>query len=91
METFLLTIPSEQGDLAAEVALLRHDDHTQYTVTPAAPGDKEQFGTQVFHLFPGKPLQAAFPGTNKESRAFWNAAAKALGKHLERQPDYREH
>jgi hypothetical protein len=73
----------------ADVSVLHGGDHIQYTIVPHDEDLRLAYPTQVIHEFPGKPLQAAFPGTTEESKFYAEVMLAGLRKFLDRAKDHQ--
>ena len=78
MQSFTLEFQFRRKAVNAHVSAIQRLDHIQLTVWPRDARLMEKFGTQVFHKFPGKELQEAFPGESEETRQYNEALMKAL-------------
>jgi hypothetical protein len=83
MGNFEMPFLFEGRHYIANVSVLHGHDHLQYTILPQDEDLRTDYPTQVIHEFPGKPLQAAFPGASEESTAFADAILAGLKKFLQ--------
>jgi hypothetical protein len=81
MHNFEINFPFKNRRIQAEVKVHRGEDHIQYTISPIDEHLLEEFGTQVIHEFPGKPMEPAFPGSTKQKEEYAEAVQKGL-KHF---------
>jgi hypothetical protein len=82
MQTFTLDFHFQDKDHTAQVSAIQRLDHIELTVWPRDLELREQFGTLLFHKFPGMELQAPPARNNADSRPYIEAIAAALNRHL---------
>jgi hypothetical protein len=85
MDNFEIGFSFKRHHYQAAVSVIISPGNVQYTVAPKDGTSPEGLAAQVFHKFPGKPLQAAFPGSSATAKAYTKAVVKALTKYLEEQ------
>jgi hypothetical protein len=66
----------------ANVAVLKGEDHVQYTISPADEALLLKYGNQVIHQFPGRPMQFAFPINGPHQEPYNKAVGEALRRVL---------
>jgi hypothetical protein len=84
----VMTFATEEGPVEVEITIHPSNDHVQLTVSPISPKLLDQYGTQVFHKFSGKPLQTAFPETSPGKQDYYRALKHAVSAYAARWKEY---
>jgi hypothetical protein len=87
MENFSMPFLFEHRQHLADVAMIRGEDHVQYSISPRDPDLLLEYGTQVVHVFDGKPGEFAFPGMTEEKITFSEALDAALRARVGKKPN----
>jgi hypothetical protein len=87
MENFSMPFLFEHRQYLADVAVIQGEDHIQYSISPRDADLLLEYGTQVVHVFEGKPGEFAFPGMTEDRLAFSEALDAALRAYLEKKPN----
>jgi hypothetical protein len=82
MQNFSMPFLFEHRQYMADVATIRGKDHIQYSISARDQDLLLEYGTQVVHVFDGKPMEFAFPGMTDEKLAFSKALDAGLRAHL---------
>jgi hypothetical protein len=82
MQNFEITFSFQGHRYLAEVSAIRGHDHIQYIISPQDENLLQEYGAQVIHEFSGRPLEAAFPGSTEEKKAYADALTAGLHRFL---------
>jgi hypothetical protein len=82
MEPITIDYRFDSKQYQTRVSALQRAGHVQVTVWPLNAQLQQRFGARVFHKFPGKDWQAAFPADDAVGRDYTNQLAKALTTHF---------
>lgn len=85
MKTFEIHFTLQDHQYTAEVVSIQAKDHVQYTISPCEEDMLLKYKTQVVHQFEGRVMEAAFPGTTEDEKAYAAAVTRGLKNHLRQQ------